>query len=265
MKRFFLRVWRIILDGVFPAFCIGCKVEGVFLCEECLKMVPRLRGQVCPWCYRKSEFGAVCENCVVGGGGVRGDDSARVAAGGRFLDGVLVGSAFEEHSLLQKAIHQLKYEFVKDLAEPLGQFLTETFLAMVEKNPQQKFILCPLPLHHKRLRWRGFNQAELLCAVAVKWLHQAGYLNVEVQQLLTRVHFSRPQMELTREERTLNMKEAFVGLVELVGLHSTASTNTTVVLVDDIATTLSTLENAASALKLAGVREVYSLVLARVF
>ena len=240
MREILSLFWRMVLDSLFPAFCLGCKIEGVFLCEDCLGAVPRLKSDV----------------------DSRADRLAGASVGAHFLDGVIAGSKFEEGGLLQRAIHGFKYDFLEELASPLGQFLFEAFeeflCDFLQKYPDRKLVLCPLPLHQRRLSWRGFNQAELLCLAVMQRLRSAGFENVEMALVLQRVHFSRPQMELDREQRLENMKSAFkvVGEVDPMSV---------IVLVDDIATTLSTLENAALVLKAAGVREVYGLVLARVF
>lgn len=246
MRQLLEVIWRVVLDGLFPAFCLGCKIEGTFLCRECFKLLPALEAAVCAWCYRLGDFGATCTTCKVLHPG---------------LDGLVAASKFEEHALLQRAIHALKYDFVEELQLPLGKFLFEAFLPLVQRFPEKNFVLCPLPLHDKRQRWRGFNQAELLCFVVIRELQEAGYWNVEMCQLLRRVHFSRPQMELHREERLVNMRDAFEVRADVTG----SATDSIVVLVDDIATTLSTLNSAALTLKKAGVQEVYGLVLARVF
>lgn len=86
--------------------------------------------------------------------------------------------------------------------------------------------------------------------------------NVEMRQLLQRMHFSKPQMELEREERFKNVSDVFQ--VNNVNMDENIK-STTIVLVDDVATTLSTLNSAAKALKTAHFLHVYGLVLARVF
>jgi len=239
-----IRPW--LLDSFFPAYCLGCKGEGGFLCERCFEKFVRIEEQGCPWCYTPRRGGACCLNCVNKG----------------FLDGVIVGRRFEEGSLLQKAIHQLKYDFVEELALPLGKFLAESLKEGLAGESLEPFVLCPLPLHPQRYRWRGFNQSELLCREVAR---RDG---LEYKNLVKRVHFSRPQMELSREERLKNVEAAF----EVLRFDSEDSSHLsriplekTVLLVDDIATTLSTLNNAAKALKKAGYKRVYGLVLARVF
>lgn len=288
MKEILGQLWRGVLDVLFPAFCLGCKSEGGFLCAACQKTIYLLEEQVCPWCYQPREFGFGCDSC-------RG--------GERFLDGVLVASRFEEKSLLQRAIHQLKYDFVAELAGPLGEILSELAVGLVEADSEEKFVLCPLPLHPRRENWRGFNQAELLCRAVMaaagatepaakmrqsdssgqrEWRRPQNIKppNLEIRRLLKRVRFEKPQMELSQKERIANVKEAFalVNAQACGGERADKCSgdearmgdaqlpfDSTILLVDDVATTLSTLNNAAKPLKKAGYKRVFGLVLARVF
>lgn len=254
MRDFWKNIWKGILDGLFPAYCLGCRAEGCFLCSGCQNSFTLLTDQMCPRCYRASASGLVCNGC----------EHRDALAPERFLDGLIAASRFEEHSLLQKAVHTLKYEFVRDLAEPLGKLLADVFLPFAQKNPGESIIFCPLPLHPKREGWRGFNQSRLLCSFAVERLQSAGIRNVEMMEMLQRVHFSRPQMELTRSERLKNIEDAFTLKPDAAPIPTSVTDGMTV-LVDDVATTLSTLESAAKTLKLAGCKRVYGLVLARVF
>ncbi len=254
MRVFWKKVWNVILDGLFPAYCLGCRNEGCFLCDVCQKSLSLPGEQTCPLCYGANMDGGVCPGCR------NGHDVTNQ----RFLDGLIAASRFEEHSLLQKAVHTLKYDFVRDLAEPLGKLLADVFLPFAQKNPKEFLIFCPMPLHPKRERWRGFNQSLLLCSFAVEELQRAGIRNVEMREMLQRVHFSRPQMELTRAERLKNIDGAFALKPDACSIPMRV-TSGIIVLVDDVATTLSTLESAAKTLKQAGCKRVCGLVLARVF
>ncbi len=152
----------------------------------------------------------------------------------------------------------MKYDFIEDLAEPLGKMLYQTMLCHVEKD----LILCPVALHPKRMRWRGFNQAEKLTAALSEMAKKEG-MTARVIFALERITFRKPQMELAREERLKNMENAFI--VNKTMAAEIAANTHTVILVDDIATTLATLNAAAKALKNAGVKCVFGLVLARVY
>lgn len=237
---YYYTIWRFFLDFLFPAHCVGCRHEGVFLCPNCFVKIPRQKKQVCPLCYCQTPEGNVCNECRR----LRTDFA---------LDGLLVVTSFEEKSFLQQAIHDLKYNFVKELAEPLGCLLTE----VVGRRYLKSMILCPVPLHQKRLHWRGFNQAQLLAQfVSVNQ-------NLPLYHLLMRKTFQKPQMELSREERLKNVTDAFC--VDQKILTKISYFPDTVLLVDDVATTLSTLNACAKTLKKAGFKNVYGAVIARVY
>jgi ComF family protein len=110
----------------------------------------------------------------------------------------------------------------------------------------------PVPLHPKRLRERGFNQSLLLAE------RVAAALNADLDfSSLKRIRYTQPQTELGSEERKKNVRKAF-GVSEREAVKGRA-----VLLVDDVATTGSTLNECARTLKRAGCRHVFCLVLAR--
>lgn len=252
MLQFFLRILAFLRDGIFPASCLGCGLEGSFLCDGCQKILIRLENALC---FKQTT--PVFNEPSVGHCLNQPDEW--------FCDAVWASCDFEKNPLLQKAIHGLKYDFLVELARPLGKLVAPT-LADVAKHEHglgRSVVLCPLPLHRKRERWRGFNQSVLLAQSAL-----CSYISDDtsstapqprMEMLLERIHFARPQMELTREERKQNIANAFRCL-QLPSLPGQ-----TVVLVDDVATTLSTLHSAAQCLKNAGYERVCGLVLARVF
>ena len=111
-------------------------------------------------------------------------------------------------------------------------------------------VLVPVPLHPRRLRSRGYNQSELLARALSK------KLGMEMdQRLLARTRNTPPQVSASREDRRDNVQGSFRcdGRVD----------KRPVILVDDVATTGSTLMACAGALKDAGAASVWGLVLAR--
>lgn len=252
MLQFFIRILAFLRDGIFPASCLGCGLEGSFLCELCEKNLVRLENTLCFQREEATFHERLPGNCLN-----QPDEW--------FCDAVWASYDFEKNPLLQKAIHGLKYDFLQELAGPLGRLMAPTLVDVVnhERALGQSVILCPLPLYHKRERWRGFNQTSLLVQSAASLLSS----NVSgqrlpvppISRLLERTHFSRPQMELNREERRRNINNAFRCL------QLARQPDQTVVIVDDVATTLATLNSAAQCLKTAGYGRVCGLVLARVF
>jgi ComF family protein len=113
-------------------------------------------------------------------------------------------------------------------------------------------IVMPVPLHRKRLRQRGFNQALLLS----HGVSNAFKIPLSVDNLV-RNRFTRPQVELSGEERIKNVEGAFAirrpGEVE----------DKSVLLVDDVFTSGATMNECAAALKQSGAARVMALTLAR--
>jgi len=249
-SRFDLAVFKNIrsalLEFLFPAFCLGCDKDGTFLCDQCLAAMPLQSEQVCPYCYTKSAGGVVCANCQTKALA----SSARenfMASLPRGLDALIAASVYTDNSLMSAAIHALKYAFVRDLAVPLAKIL---FIKMANFD-LRGFTICPVPLHQKRFKWRGFNQSELL-ADAV-----AAFSGMKTLNILKRLTYSAPQMELKKEARSKNVLNAFSCEKKLVPSK--------VLLIDDVATTLATLNECAKTLKSAGAVEVKALVLARAY
>lgn len=112
--------------------------------------------------------------------------------------------------------------------------------------------IIPVPLHPKRLRWRGFNQSLLLA-------RQVGRMyGLPVDPfVLYRHKETPPQTRLTEEERRRNVRRAF----SIKGQSSL--TGQSLLLVDDVYTSGATVNECSRALKQAGAKEVYVLTLAR--
>jgi ComF family protein len=149
---------------------------------------------------------------------------------------------------MRQAIHQLKYRNLRALAQPLAELL-HRYLA---KNPLPGEVLVPVPLHAKRLRERGYNQASLLA----RELGKLTGLPV-VDDCLIRKREAPPQARAgTVEERRGNVANAFF-------CRHHRLKDKPVLLIDDVATSGATLDACARAVKASGASSVWGLVLAR--
>lgn len=153
---------------------------------------------------------------------------------------------------LRHAIHHLKYRDKPQLAVPLGQLLASRMQAEARTFRGLAFDgVVPVPIHPRRSRERGYNQAE---RIARSLCRTAG-LTLE-RGLLTRVRHTRSQVGLSAKERAENLTGAFA-------VRSGKNTEgKTFLLIDDVTTTGSTLHECAQALKEAGSAAVYCLSLA---
>ena len=231
---------KIILDLLFPINCLECNQEGKFICSSCFEKIPVNEKEV--------EFNKDSD-----------------------LDKLIIASDYS-YTLVKQAIHRYKYDFVKELANPLGQLMVKKLNQENIKNS----ILIPIPLHPKRLRWRGFNQAELLAQVISK------ELNIPViNNLLIRTKHTQPQAKIENaQQRQQNIKQAFglnpqevwhnqVGTFETKvpldrpDLYLNNLSNKTLILIDDISTTGATLKECTKILKSLKPKEIFGLVIAK--
>jgi len=152
---------------------------------------------------------------------------------------------------LRNAIHRFKFKKRKILADPLGILLIKylSHNPMLDMNEFE--LIIPVPLHKKRLRERGFNQAELLARVIGR------YYELPVVSALERVKNTKAQFDLPREERFSNISGAF----KVADPRSVY--NKRILLLDDIYTTGATIAECSRALKIAGARRVEVLTLSR--
>ncbi len=156
-----------------------------------------------------------------------------------------VSCAFLFEGPIRAAIHQLKYRGARHLAEPMVQ------AALTELSVPPSDLVVPVPLHPRRLAERGYNQSALLAQA----LSAITNLSL-VDNALQRVKDTPAQVSLPGKERWLNVRGAF---------HADpgAFAHQSVLLLDDVATTGSTLRAAARAIKRSGARQVDALIMAR--
>lgn len=239
--KFLLRLKNLVLSLVYPDFCLGCAKEGALVCEKCKSSIQIIVDDVCPCCRRKSAGGFFCS-------GKCGE--------GFYFDALIVALPYLRNGLMSKAIARFKYHFSEDLSGFLGEILWRKFLESrgnFLKGEMQKYLIVPVPLHKNRLKYRGFNQAEMLSKALG-----------EPKNILERAVETGEQALLSRSERIENVKGAFAvrefsenyAVMEMIA-------NRTFILVDDVATTLSTLNECSKVLKAAGAAKIICLVLAR--
>jgi len=229
------------LDIIFPKYCLGCGQEGSYLCFKCSLAIPLQKSITCFFCDHRSPTGYVCRKCR------RKHHPA--------LAGLLVASHWN-NLLLRQIIYEYKYRFIKELSEPLSKIMIN-FLENIKLTNWQtdQLILVPVPLHPRRILWRGFNQAEILAKEIGRHFNLPS-----IADTLIRQRHTLPQMDIHDQiKRSKNVAAAFA----LSEKKSVSLKNKVVILVDDICTTGSTLEECAKALKPLKPKEIWGLVIAR--
>ncbi len=220
------------VDLLFPKRCVGCDIEGAFLCSECSDDLPSL---VPPYCFICSQPGdlmmRLCRRCW-----------ERPLQ----IDGIRSPYRFE--GAIRNAVHSLKYRNLRAMAPVLAGLLAD----FVVTQSIEADLLVPAPLHPKRERSRGYNQSLLLAR------ETGALLDMETSSdALRRVQNTPSQASVSsEEERWVNVANAFQAAPDLVG-------GKRVIILDDVCTTGATLEACSLALKAAGALSAQGLTLAR--
>jgi ComF family protein len=237
-------ITKFILDTLFPISCLACGKTDEWLCDECLTKIPPKTSQVCPLCEKKiTPDGRICFDC------------RRKSK----LDGLLVAASYK-NNVISGSVHNYKYRFVEDLHIPLGKILIRAFLNSELSLPD---LIVPVPLHPRRLRYRGFNQAELLADYLSDNL-SPGFSIPAAGSLIIRRRYTAPQMKIKNYSlRQKNLEGAFEVAKKSDRNKMQPLENKKILLVDDIATTGATLFECARVLKAAGAKEVLAIVIAR--
>lgn len=228
MLKLFARLRAFVINVLFPLECLGCRCEGYSICPDCLR-----------------RLGTGCEERLT------------IPE----LDRIFIAGNYDD-PLLSEAIKKFKYHSMAALGKPLADFLTSYWSGIISLSSIDKavipgypalgnnYIVIPVPLSAKRRRWRGFNQAEILARI---FATDFGYvLSLE----LKRTKHSRPQASSGASQRWKNVHGAF-------DWKGDDLSGKDIILIDDVATTGATLNAAALALRDAGAKKIYGLVLAR--
>lgn len=244
-SRFPFRLGSRFIEGllglVYPRNCDDCEAPldesagRELLCEPCRKRLHPIYPPFCQVCGQtyEAEVSAAaakfrCANC------------ADLDLAFDFAVG-----ACRNEGLARELIHRFKYGKQHHLCRLLGGLLGQVFEeerleASLESG--ERWTLVPVPLHRKRLRERGFNQAEELCRV----LRRARPGAFDLSNALRRTRYTGRQAVLDREDRLTNLKDAFA----LAGSRRIRAgiAGRSVLLVDDVLTTGATASECARVL-----------------
>lgn len=231
-----------LISFIYPPLCAGCALpmsadlEDGF-CPDCEQALDWVHPPYCPVCgipnSKEAPNPHLCGDCLTG---TYHFDRARAK-------GLYRG-------LLREVIHRFKYQGQTFLVRPLAQMLSEPGRKLARLHKVE--LIVPVPLHRRRLRQRGFNQAALLG----RRLGSALGISVDYSSL-KRSRWTEPQTGLSRRQRAANVQGAF-DLIRPEKVQGKC-----VLLLDDVLTTGETVNQCARALKNGGASEVLVLTVAR--
>lgn len=228
-----MNIWKKCLEILYPQTCHFCgKVCRKEICKECMQKVEYIREPRCKRCgkpirYEEAEF---CHDCAVHSVAYEQGRSVWLHKGP-------VRWSIYQFKYHNRRIHGLFY--AKEMYRLYGEKLAEWGIE----------VIIPVPLHKRRKRKRGYNQAEIIA----KHLGRISGIPVETKAV-ARTHNTKPQKELNNKDRKKNLREAF-------RVSQAWNCPKNVLLVDDIYTTGNTIDAVARVLKEKGAYKVFFLTI----
>lgn len=223
----------IFLDLLFPpkTNCIICnnQTDNEDICNVCMDKLPFIKGQVCKICGKPLENCDLCPDCM---------EYTHI-----FECNI---SVFEYDELIKSLIARFKYYKERQLSKVFTKYMY-TYI----KNNGIKFdVIIPVPLHSSKIDERGYNQSELLARdLSYKF-------DTIMIKAIRRIKKTMTQTALNKEERRKNVSGAFKVV------QSNMIRNKNILLIDDILTTGSTLDECAKILMKSGASRIYTATIA---
>lgn len=225
-----------IIHLLFPRRCPICDkamFSSVFMktelcCAACREIPEYVKEPVCKKCGKpiENERAEFCYDCRKHPGG--------------FAQGKALWIYKDQ---VKESMYRFKYQNRQEYARYYGSEIVRVYGEWMKRNKIEAIV--PIPLHWTKKRRRGYNQAQLLAAEIGKQTGLPVY-----PKLLKRIKKTKAQKNLDETERKNNLKKAFKTQENKVQLSH-------ILLVDDIYTTGSTINEAALELKKAGIEQVY--------
>jgi ComF family protein len=227
---------RFILSRSIRSF-FGCLIDFVYppLCLSCHRLLERDVEFVCSDCWNTIYVVARESPLFV-------ETAGKLTASG-VVDGLVSLYVFEKEGVFQVVVHNLKYGGVQALGFELGRRLGR----VIAEQGVSADAIVPVPLHRRKLRERGYNQAELI-ARGVSEISGTPVWS----DLVRRKKYTKTQTTLTLNDRRENMEDAFESAIKRRGDLK----GKTVLLIDDVVTTGATMIGCARVLHASGAQRV---------
>lgn len=228
---------RFLIDAIFPEKCYGCSSYGSYICISCIEK-DLLPHSICPHCEKRLPFGYPEGECKRG----------------TALDRIFTCSDYS-YPAVNSAIKDLKYRSAYKVAGPLADLACDWALEqdLLVEVVSEKLVVVPVPSYIKKEKKRGFNPAEKIAEQI------SARLKLEIGSgMLIKIKNTKAQVEAAdKKERENNLKGSFKAFLEK------DAKGKTILLVDDVVTTGSTMRECSIALRKAGARKVWGLAIAR--
>lgn len=224
-----MKILNFLLTFIYPKTCMSCNTllnynTKIELCDNCAKDFNPYRGNRCITCDRPIDNTGECSICK----------SEKIY----FEKGYCV---YPYAGAVRNTILNFKFKNMALYYTYLGSKMTEYYFEYIMESYDY---ITAVPIHKKKLKLRGYNQAELLAE------YISEQINIPYCTILKRTVNTKPQNALSKKERVTNIKNAF-SLIDNIDIK-----NKSILIVDDIFTTGTTINECCKVLKKAGAFKV---------
>lgn len=224
-----MKILNFLLTFIYPKTCMSCNTllnynTKIELCDNCAKDFNPYRGNRCITCDRPIDNTGECSICK--------------SEKKYFEKGYCV---YPYAGAVRNTILNFKFKNMALYYTYLGSKMTEYYFEYIMESYDY---ITAVPIHKKKLKVRGYNQAELLAE------YISEQINIPYCTVLKRTVNTKPQNALNKKERVVNIKNAF-SLIDNINIK-----NKSILIVDDIFTTGTTINECCKVLKKAGAFKV---------
>lgn len=214
------KLFNFFIDQIFPTKCIACSEGNISLCEKCKLSLPVSLPNVEPYIISILDY---------------------------------------RDSRVRKLVWSFKYRNNRNLAHDfaliINDRLTEELSELKQMNNIKQPILIPIPISNKKMKFRGYNQSELIARQLYK-LDNGNHFKLEIGNLVKTKETKSQARTSNKTERAKNLRGSFcVKNEKLIRGQN-------IILIDDVCTTGSTINEARKTLKKSGAKRVIAITLA---
>lgn len=232
-----MKIFKFLLDIVSPKKCYSCKKEWCFICKECFSSFYEFE-EKCYVCKKFSKNFEVHEFCK--------------SEKNIFYDKILVLKHYKNQKI-QKLIKDGKFYGKTEILEEFSYFMYEKFLENEKIDDLKDYLIISIPSYFLR-RWkRWYNSSEILAK------HFANFSKINYEKnILKKIKHTKQQSKLNRKERLKNLKNSFT----INKFFFKKIKNKKILIIDDVISTWSTLNEISSILKQNSVEKIIWITIA---
>jgi ComF family protein len=230
-----MKIFKFLKDLIAPKKCYSCNKEWHFLCEDCVNKIAKF-DSICYYCKGRTDSFEIHKKCLEN----------------VYYNKIII-LAHYKNKVISKLIKHLKFYWKKDIWEDFGNYLSELFFENeIYKNTDDYIIIFPPMWFIKKIK-KWYNHSEIIA----KYVSKKTGIKIE-KNLIIKSKQTRQQSTLNRNERLKNLENSFKINKNKVDKID----KKTFIIVDDVISTWTTINEISKILKEKGVKKIIWLIIA---